>query len=1710
MSVVTINVMSYNRKPIAHAGPNQMAFSGVLVTLDGSGSSDPEGETLSYSWELVTRPLTSHARLANRGSVNPSFITDRDGMYIARLVVNDGKLDSSPSRVTITVTGEANTAPVLATITSPQTIEMGTELRFTLSATDVDTNDSVSFFANNLPANSRLDGASGKFRFQPAPDQVGSHTVTFVATDGKESHSQDVVLTVQAATANQPTALKSKVIDANAYSETGAIVPIAGVRITVEGSTITATTDSNGVFTISGIPHGAKIVNLNASGLRAPNSHHYADFSGRLKIMQNVLNRPIRDYMLPRVNPSHMTMVDPTQDTMVSNNDIGVSMMVPAGTAMNTDGTMYSGPLSISMVPIDATPRELPENFNPSFLITLQPVSVRFSNPVPVTFPNMDDLAPDTLMDLFSLSEKGGFKKVGVGRVSADGRTITLLEGGIEATTWHFVSVSTPTFSGFGGNSGGGGFGQSASSASGGTGPIDPGDGSGPGDPGDGSGPGDPPGGPGDPGDGTGPGTPPGGPGDGTDPSDPSEGGADDPLASGDPDMNPQTNTEEGATCEGSLICASTGMLREEHSLPEFIVSGLRISPAVVYANTNSLESLTLKPKYRYNTRRFTMGVDDSRIIEIAERPPASMGMSFELQGRVSSEVFFDTSPVVGANALAPFISSQKINIKGLKTGIYVLTARLNLISGPIENRSRRMQKNRFYYPVVSPETPFGMGWKLKELQSLHGVKSLSDIDRNLSASDNRVMLVLDDFRHLIFKRNSDRSYSPPKGDYSKLYALPDPLGGFVRELKSGDSYVFDRDGLLLGWVDRYGRRTSYFYLADGRLSYILYDNGSRTTLGYGEDGLIDSLTDPAGRVTGFIHDDRKNLVRITDPDDTFRRFEYKYNHSMTAQIDKLNRVKGYVYDERGNVTHSIRSDQTQFQLQSSSTELISEGQGTEASPFNLAIADDDSSFTQISNGRGHLARFQTNDFGAITKRIDAMGGESVFERDENNNVIRSLDENGNLTENEYNMDGSLLSRTTPVGTMTYEYMEQSYVNFHQPISKTDERGLVTHFEYDRFGNVTKMTDPQRHLTTFTYKNNYLLESEQNHATDSRTLYEYDSNGNLTSVRDTYQRTLLTATYDMAGNVLSHLDAMGNRITFTYDPLNRPLSKRDALNGEVSFSYDAEGNLLSLNDQRNHSTSFLYDNMDRLIQNMDPLGNFLTYSYDENGNLVQRTDKNGHTTLYEYDALDRLISKSYSDGTMELYTYDSNGNILSATDSDSSLTYTYDSLNRMSTVSTGEGNFQPEVNITYTYDKNNNIVGLADSVTGGFYRIQYEYNSNNNLIRMGYRLEAGHNAIRFSYDSLRRLKEIIYPNQIRGQFSYVPGKIWQLRSVQYGTPSHPTSVSSFVYNYNLNNHVVGLGTSRGSVPVNTSMSYSYDVLNRLTSATPPIGQDLESFTYDILGNRLRRDGETVSSSFNAHNQLLNDKSYSYTYDKNGNLLVKTDLSNNKVTEYAWDYENRLTGVVERALAEGPAIRTLAGDDGSPATRTLAGDGSPATRTISYRYDPLGRRIGKEVDGVATKYVYDRDHILLEFDSNNELQARYLHSSNVDEPIRMEREVSPYRNESFLEQYFYYHRDRLGNVTEVTNFVGDVVQRYVYDSFGRMTIYDDQGNVITEESEKYLPNPFTYTGREYDPETGLYYLRSRYYDPEMGRFLSEDPREFQGGAGIFMNMWAIIP
>ncbi|MFQ5850533.1 MAG: RHS repeat domain-containing protein, partial [Candidatus Binatia bacterium] len=285
-----------------------------------------------------------------------------------------------------------------------------------------------------------------------------------------------------------------------------------------------------------------------------------------------------------------------------------------------------------------------------------------------------------------------------------------------------------------------------------------------------------------------------------------------------------------------------------------------------------------------------------------------------------------------------------------------------------------------------------------------------------------------------------------------------------------------------------------------------------------------------------------------------------------------------------------------------------------------------------------------------------------------------------------------------------------------------------------------------------------------------------------------------------------------------------------------------------------------------------------------------------------------------------------------------------------------------------------------------------------------------------------------------------------------------TTISRFTYTYDAVGNRVARTTTNGVA------TYDYDTLNRLIQAVQPdpvdpLQQITESFTYDPVGNRSSSHLATGQIHDTA-NRLLEDSNFTYTYDANGNLSSKTSKPTGERTAYTYNVENQLIRAEKF---------------------TVAGGLSPVLTAV-YRYDAFGRRIQKNVDGVITRYIYDQEDILLELDGTNQVVARYTHGPAIDEPLIMARGG----------QTFFYHADELGSIWDLTDSVGTVARSFTYDSFGQL---------IAQTGT--LANPYTYTGRELDPETGLYYYRTRYYDPGAGRFLHEDPVGFIAGLNFYI-------
>ncbi|MEW5944728.1 MAG: RHS repeat-associated core domain-containing protein, partial [bacterium] len=271
-------------------------------------------------------------------------------------------------------------------------------------------------------------------------------------------------------------------------------------------------------------------------------------------------------------------------------------------------------------------------------------------------------------------------------------------------------------------------------------------------------------------------------------------------------------------------------------------------------------------------------------------------------------------------------------------------------------------------------------------------------------------------------------------------------------------------------------------------------------------------------------------------------------------------------------------------------------------------------------------------------------------------------------------------------------------------------------------------------------------------------------------------------------------------------------------------------------------------------------------------------------------------------------------------------------------------------------------------------------------------------------------------------------------------------------------------------------AYAYDDVYRLTAADHPGAMENrmpdESYSYDAVGNRLSSLGARVmlgalrkaEYEYDDGYRLATDSVYVYKYDRRGNMISRVRSADGLRWEYDYDAEDR--------LAEARRFPGFASGGEFFAT------GAPDVVAV-YAYDLLGRRVSKTVNGAARKYVYTGWNVAMELDGRDRVVARYYHLPGaLDHPVAMVRGMDENGQGG---QTFYYHYDERGSVVALTNEAGEVVQRYEYDSFGNMTLV-----------EGGIANPYTYTGREWDAETGLYYYRFRHYDPETGRFLQTDP------------------
>jgi RHS repeat-associated protein len=883
-------------------------------------------------------------------------------------------------------------------------------------------------------------------------------------------------------------------------------------------------------------------------------------------------------------------------------------------------------------------------------------------------------------------------------------------------------------------------------------------------------------------------------------------------------------------------------------------------------------------------------------------------------------------------------------------------------------------------------------------------------------------------------------AYTCKEGEFS--YILKNTDGSYSRYLKDGTKINFNTLGVETQEIDKNGNTTAFSYAdqnADGKadeLTSITLPTSQAYNFTYA-NGKVASISDPAGKVTRLNINATGDLTQITNADNTQRIFAYDAKHLMTTKTDESNHITQYFYDQYGTINKVYSPERSVTEVDQSGNVTTARKQETRLYKASDVIGlindlseeiDNPSEVVRPENiteiytdGKNANWITKTNKFGGRKQYVDPLGNTTNYDRDLNSNLSKLTRPNGSTVEMRYDGKGNLIqileNTNSALTKITYEK------NFNQPYTITDPKGNATLIDYDAKGNPIKITDSLGNISQMQYNAKGQVTkviSAFNTAIQNEVNFTYDPvTFNLRDITDQLGRHS-TFSYDSAGNISMATDANGHATNFSYDQMNRVKTATDANNKVTTYGYDTLGNLTTVMDANNHTTTFTYDEQNQLTKTTNPLNEQKLYSYDVNRNLSMVVTPNG-AQIKIYNDPANLVEKKILPEQTYSYTYDSQYNLARATNADSDLSFTYDPLSRLTLAQTAG------TSINYAYDISSNLTSMTDPA-GAITSYIYD-----NLNRLTDIQQAGQSISHYNYDALSRRTEkqfAVGSQQFAANYSY------DLASQLLSITNLPTSITD-TYTYDKVGNRLSLADNNGF------HNYVYDNVYRLSSSSNPN----ENYSYDPVGNR-----NPLSQTYDSGNRLLDDGTYTYTYDHDGNMTKKVKKVGSDTTTYSYNSEDQLIGVVT------------------------------PTQTISYKYDALGRRIEKNVAGTISKYIYDGEDIIEELDGNNQVVATYTHGPGIDEPILLEKNG----------QKYYYIADGLGSITAIVDSNGNIAQIYRYDSFG---------NILNTTGS--LNQPYTYTGREYDSETGLYYFRARYYDANTGRFLQEDPIGLAGGMNLYL-------
>jgi RHS repeat-associated protein len=991
-----------------------------------------------------------------------------------------------------------------------------------------------------------------------------------------------------------------------------------------------------------------------------------------------------------------------------------------------------------------------------------------------------------------------------------------------------------------------------------------------------------------------------------------------------------------------------------------------------------------------------------------------------------------------------------------------------------------------------------------------------------------------------VFQYGDSLGAPPPPTPFGELTRYSDFLGNHTNI-----SYSFPNGVTRKSVRDARDFTTHIDRNATGLISRITYPGNAYVEYAYHNTYYLETSRNERGFETSHIRDGNNRIIRTNYPNGAYETFTYSNNFSqvLTHRL-KNGAYQHFQYDGRGLLlakTNPTANGDWQSALNSPAKTTYTYYTAADGKPGWI---DRIKTETLPANGSNQTAS-ETYEYGKnagglpvpgrglVTKITHADGKWQAFGYDDYGNKLWEENELRQRTTYTYDAYKRLLTTTNPLNKTTTSSYELT--NGNQNLSATLHTTAFVHLT----------TTPTGIQTENRYDENFRkVKTIQAFGTGSAatTLFDYDQVGNLTWVTDPLNRrtrtqydarnrkisstaaygtalaTTTTWSYDSAGNVTVIGRPDGTQQWKTYDALNRVLTDtvqhRDGdppVNLTTRFVYNPSGTIQEVKDAKWQRTVFAYDASDRKTKMTYHNGQSQSWAYDNAANLKSRTTVGGNRQDFAFDNRNRKVGMTWSNNAeWANFGYDYASRLTSAqnakpvTGTISTISRQYDAAGRLTLDQQAvNGLASKSVNYEYDDDGKQRHMWVTPAPTPS-YDYTFSYDAMGRFEKIS--PTGGAAAFQYYYDAAsnetRRYNWINSVDQTYPRDSL--NRLWRRDVISSGG-----LLSREVYTYDRMSRVTEVARSDGKRDL---FGYYLDgemywAQYGVTGPDMPgeggdPDQDMPDTTDPWSGWTGDPEAEGVPPPEDPGDppppappplELPAARTVSYSYDRAGNRVGMNDDGN--PIWYTTNLLNQYTGVTGSSLSNGNEHEISAHNGVNYYYRNderLIRVTGPATYDLAY--DALSRCVKRTRNNVTTFYIYDGEKAILEYNSAGAIVGRNLYGKGIDENL----------HRAYGGQTYYFQQDRNGNVTHLTSASGTIVEQYKYDAFGAVTVYDGSGNLRTGGT--FYNNRFLFTGREYaatyagtyTPAFNFYEYRARAYNPTLGRFMSEDPKLFDGG------------